>query len=169
MMRRCLIAVLTLTLAAPALAGGYGYRHGYSGHYGYRHHGGGNGDVLLAGLVIGGLLGYFISEDRHYRRDAYYTSYSYRHDPHYYDKYYDEYHSYSYRPRVYREYTRVTPRRRAIVEEDSEFAGENCQMTREYTTAIEIDGEKHDAYGTRCLAADGSWVLGRPKLVPEFN
>lgn len=169
MLKRTLILLLGLSIAAPALAGGYGGHHyGYGGHFGYRHHGGGDGDVLLAGLVLGGLLGYFISEDRHYQRP--YTGYSYRHDPYYYD----EYEYYSYEPRVYRRQVRVTPPTRVVIREatvqtDSEFAGQNCQMTREYTTTIEIDGEKHEAYGTRCLTSDGSWVLGRPKLVPEFN
>lgn len=161
MLKRALILILCVVLPATALAGGYyGGGYHYGGHF---RHGGGDGDALLAGLVVGGLIGWLISEDRHYRRRAY-PVYSY-HDP-----YYDDYYDYGYRRRVYREYVPVRPApQRVVVRRDAEFAGQQCRMTREYTTTIEIDGERHEAYGTRCLTANGSWVLGRPKLVPEFD
>jgi surface antigen len=157
MIKRLSVLLLCAVLSAPALAGGYGGRYHYGGYY---HHRGGHGDgaaLLLGGLVLGGLIGYFVSEDRYYRRSYYPT---YRHD--YYGRPY-------YGP-VYREYVRVVPApTRVIVRESPEFAGRNCRMTREYTTTIEIDGENREAYGTKCLTADGSWVLGAPKLAPEFD
>ena len=61
--------------------------------------------------------------------------------------------------------TTVVPNARQVVRK--EFSA--CVMTREYTTVISIDGKERDAYGTRCMKPDGSWVLGAPKLVPEFN
>lgn len=168
MLKHCMIILLSTALSAPAFAGGWGggYRHGYGGHYGghfgarYHHHGGGDaGAALLAGLVIGGLVGWAVNEDRHYYRND-----VYRPEP------YPRYREYGYYEPEYREYVRVVPRTRVItVPVESEFAGHACRMTREYTTTIEIDGAQRDAYGTKCLTADGSWVLGRPKLVPEFN
>ncbi|MFZ0485888.1 MAG: hypothetical protein WAL83_02730 [Arenicellales bacterium] len=171
MFKRYLVLFLGLALAAPALAGGYGYggRHYYGGHIGYHHHGGGDaGPALLAGLVFGGLVGYMINEDRHYRNDVYWDDpdrvygYGYR-------EYRPVYRDYGYRYGDYHRYVRVVPQPARVVEVDSEFAGENCRMTREYTTTMEIDGKKHGAYGTKCLTANGSWILGRPKLVPDFN
>lgn len=169
MIKRALILILCAALPASGMAGGwYGHGGGYHGghHFGghYRHGGhGGKGEALLAGLVIGGLAGWLISEDRHSRRYAY-SSYSYGRYP-----YYERYRYSGYRP-VYREYVpvRVAPRP-VVVRENPEFAGESCRMTREYTTTIEIDGRPHEAYGTRCLTAEGSWILGRPRLVPEFD
>lgn len=162
--------LLSAALAAPALAGGWGggYRYGHGGHYGgyYGHHGGDDeAAALLAGLVIGGLFGWLISEDRHYHRSHAY------HDPYArYDHYYPpRYRTYSAAPPRYREYVVVERRPEpAVARDDAEFARGDCRMTREYQTTVEIDGEQHEAYGTRCLTADGSWVLGRPKLVPEF-
>lgn len=175
MFKRALILILCIVLPATALAGGFGGRHHFGGHHHNRHHGGGDGTALLAGLVVGGLFGYFVSEDRHYRRRAY-PAYGYDHGPYYRDKY-RHYHSrsygyrdYGYRGGGYREYVTVRPApRRVIVREAPAPAGDNCRMTREYTTTIEIDGQQREAYGTRCLTADGSWVLGRPRLVPEFD
>lgn len=165
MFKRILVLLACAALAAPALAGGYGgYRYG-THYHGHGH--GGDADELLAGLVIGGLLGYFISEDRHYRRGAYPA---YRHRPYYRDDYYDH----GYHRSTYREYVPVrrAPRRiivTDVVREDPEPAGHTCRMTREYTTTVEIDGRQREAYGTRCLTADGSWVLGPPKLAPELD
>lgn len=160
MFKRALILIVCFALPAAALAGGYG------GYYHHRHHhGGGDGTALLAGLVVGGLIGYFVSEDRHYRRRAY-PVYRYDYDPYYHDRYRD----YGYRDYGYREHVTVRPApRRVIVREAPAPAGDNCRMTREYTTTIEIDGQQREAYGTRCLTADGSWVLGPPRLVPEFD
>lgn len=168
MFKRALILILCVALPAAALAGGYGGRHHFGGHH--RHHGGGDGTALLAGLLVGGLIGYFVSEDRHYRHRAY-PAYRYDPDPYYHDRYrhYGS-RSYGYHDYGYREHVTVRPApRRVIVREAPAPAGDNCRMTREYTTTIEIDGEQREAYGTRCLTADGSWVLGRPRLVPEFD
>lgn len=170
MLKRCFVLLLGAMLAAPALAGGWGGHRYYGGHFHYRHHGGGDaGPALLTGLVFGGLVGYLISEDRHYRR-------TYRDEPYWggprvgYRSYDPEYREYGYRYREYPAYVRVVPQpRRVVVAGDPEFAGEACRMTREYTTTIEIDGRQREAYGTKCLAADGSWILGRPKLVPDFD
>ena len=160
MIKRLLILLLCATLPAPALTGGYGgYRYG--GYY----HGHGDGDegvALLAGLLIGGLVGYFVSEDRYYRRSYY--------PPYRYDPGYDPYYGRVYYQPVYREYVRVVPAPpRVVVRDSPEFAGQSCRMTREYTTTIEIDGRPREAYGTKCLTADGSWVLGAPRLVPDFE
>lgn len=169
MLKRCLVLLLSAALAAPAFAGGWGsrYHYGYGGHYGgydgrygghYRHQGGGDaGTALLAGLVIGGLVGWLINEDRHYyERRAYYRADPYPPSARYYPR--------------YREYVRVVPSPDVTVSRvDPELAGHACRMTREYTTTIEIDGEPRDAYGTKCLTADGSWVLGRPRLEPQFD
>jgi len=109
-------------------------------------------------------IGWLISEDRHY-----YGSRAY-HDPYArYDHYAPRYRSYIPPPPRHREYVVVERRTEpAVAPDNAEFAGRDCRMTREYQTTVEIDGEQHEAYGTRCLTADGSWVLGRPNLVPEF-
>lgn len=176
MFKRCLILILGLAIAAPALAGGYGYggRHYYGGHVGYHYHGGGDaGAALLTGLVFGGLIGYAINEDRHYYDRHYYRQDAYWDEPDVVYEYHTYrgpvYRDYDYRYGADRRYVRVVPQPVRVVETDPEFAGDNCQMTREYTTTIEVDGKKHDAYGTKCLAPNGSWILGRPKLVPDFN
>lgn len=157
MFKRSLVLLLGLALTAPVMAAGWGghYRGGYGGHY-HGYHGGDAGGALVAGLVFGGLLGYLISEDQHYQGDVYWN---------------EPGRTYYYPAYEYPRYVRVVPVPvpSRVVVQDPEFAGENCQMTREYTTTIEIDGKKHDAYGTRCLTPDGQWILGRPKLVPNFN
>lgn len=192
MVNKLLVFTLCAVLAAPVLAGGYGgrYHYGghYGGHYGYRHHGGGDdGAALLAGLVIGGLVGYLISEDRHYRRPAYrhgsyarpytrhdYVGYGYGHDYYSFGRAYSGpvYRREWRRPVPQRQVVRVVPQPRrstTAAPVDRELAGEGCRMTREYTTTIEVDGRERDAYGTKCLTANGSWILGRPRLVPDFD
>ena len=142
-----LVSALVATLSQGAIAGGY---HPYRHHGG--HHGHGDGAALAAGLIIGGLFGYLISEDRYSYRDY--------DDPHY--------RTYAY-PRTNVVYQRIeqTPRV-TTAERDSEFAGHDCRMTREYTTTISIDGVEKEAYGTRCMTADGGWVLGQPKIMPDL-
>lgn len=169
MLKRFVVLLLGLALAAPAMAGGYGYgHHYYGGHFRYHHHGGGDaGAALLAGLVFGGLVGYMINEDRHYRDDVYWQDPDVGYEYRVYRR--PVYRDYGYRYGAYREYVPVAPQPVRTVEVDPEFAGEHCRMTREYTTTIEVDGKKHDAYGTKCLTDNGSWILGRPKLVPDFN
>lgn len=172
MLKHCLVLLLCAAISAPALAGGYGgYRYGFHKH----HHGGGDSAELLAGLVIGGLVGYFIGEDRGYRRHGY-TTHRYRYETPYHGyRRGHPYHGYSRRTRVYyHEPVRVAPPPRVVVRErvirePPTIAGHACRMTREYTTTVEIDGRRRDAYGTKCLTADGSWVLGAPKLVPNFD
>lgn len=149
-------ALLSMTISSTALAGGYGGSY-YYGNYHYGHHGGGDdGAALLAGLVIGGLVGYFINEERKYRR-----AHKRRHyDQRYRYTEYDEYGGYRQYPVYTKKVAYFTPK---------EFTHEHCLMTREYTSEIEIDGEMKQAYGTKCLKADKTWVLGRLKLVPEFD
>ena len=142
-----------------------GYGHSYGGNYhGGYHHGGhhhNNNDndewwALGAGLLIGGLAGYLISENRY----AYYP------EPRYYS--YDEpaYYASPAPPVV----TRVYPAPPPVVPVYSEPAiGPTCLQTREYTTTVDIDGQPREAYGTRCLQADGTWLLGPVKLVPQFG
>lgn len=141
-----LIGGLLVTLSQNTLAGGGYYHHGYR-HYDY-------GGALAAGLIIGGLFGYAIGESQ-YR----YPSYGYR--TYYYD----------YPPPttvVYQRVERVpVVVREAAPAPASEFSGNDCLMTREYTTTIKVNGVEKEAYGTRCMTAGGGWILGQPKLMPE--
>ena len=142
-----LVCCLLAATSQGAIAGGsYHYGH-HGGHHG--HH---DGAALAAGLIIGGLFGYLINDDRHH-----YSNYDY-HD------YRSDYHPHStvVYERVERMPTVVT------TERNSEFAGHDCMMTREYTTRIRIDGVDREAYGTRCMTADGSWILGRLKFMPDL-
>ena len=123
-----------------------GYGHHYGGHHGghhYRHHHGGHtaANVLLG--VTAGLL--FLDvvgrANRHDNASA------------------------------------GTPRRVYRVAEPPRYApppqptttATNCLQTREYQTTIVIAGEEKEGYGTACLQPDGSWLMGPPKLVPEYN
>ena len=151
------------SVSAPAWAGGsihvgggyssgyYGGHHGYRGHYGGGYHGHGDDAAvaLFAGLLFGGLLGYAISEDRQYAaaRSHYYQAPPPAHV-----------HSYYYERPV-----QTVPAPAPAFAEPS-----GCLQTREYTTTINIDGKAKEAYGTRCLQADGTWLLGPPKLAPQF-
>jgi hypothetical protein len=142
-LRSILAGGLLIALSHNALAGGY-YHHGYHGHGYY-------GGDLAAALFIGGLFGYLIAENR-----PYYSRYGYR--TYYYD----------YPPPpavVYRRVERIPTV--ITTERNPEFAGSDCVMTREYTTTIRINGVDRQAYGTRCMTADGGWILGQPKLMPE--
>jgi hypothetical protein len=137
-----LLSGLLLAGSQQAIAGGY-HRHGH-GYYG--------GD-LAAALIIGGMFGYLIAE-----RQPYYRGYGYR-------TYY-----YNYPPPSTVVYQRVERIPTVITtERDPEFAGSDCLMTREYTTTININGVEREAYGTRCMTADGGWILGQPKLMPEHQ
>jgi len=158
MVNRSIALLVCLALSGPAVAGGYGGHY----HYGYRHHGSGDeGATLLAGLVVGGLIGYLLSEDRYDRR--YYQTW------HRAPSYRRAYYHYDPPPVVYRETVVVHERAwRARVREPA-FKGHNCRMTREYTTTLDIDGVRREAFGRRCLTAAGAWVLGPPELVPQFD
>ncbi len=162
-------ALAISSISAPAWAGGsihvgggyssgyygghYGYRGGYRGHYGGGYHGHGDDAAvaLFAGLLFGGLLGYAISEDRQYAaaRTHYYQAPPPAHV-----------HSHYYERPVQTVPTTPAP---AFAEPSG------CLQTREYTTTINIDGKAKEAYGTRCLQADGTWLLGPPKLAPQFD
>ena len=137
-------ALVIFAISSTAWAGHYGhYRYNAGYGHGY-HHSGDTGLALLTGLLFGGLVGYAISEDRHRYRDyqhVYYPRYKYNPLPPHRERY----------PTTLREFE------------------VNCLMTREYITTINIDGVLRKAYGTRCLMADGSWLLGDPRLEPEFN
>jgi len=149
-------AMLLGTVTMPAMAGGgyHGYyRGGWHGHYS----GGDVGFALATGLIFGGLMGYAISEDAHRApppRAVYYPAPAYTYEP-----------GYTYAPPA-PAYNPAPPPAYSQAPMYAEPAG--CLQTREYTTTIVIDGKSKDAYGTRCLRADGTWVLGPPKLVPQF-
>lgn len=142
-----LISGLMTATFQGAIAGGH-----RGGHHG-GHHGGGHVGDIAAGLIIGGVFGYLINQDR-YRYNNNYAYRDYRAD------------DYVHSPKVYEQ---VEPLPKVIItERDSEFAGHDCMMTREYTTTITIDGVDKEAYGTRCMTVDGGWILGQPKLMPDL-
>lgn len=138
-----ILASLLMATSQMSTAGGY-YHHN-------RHHHGHGGGIATA-LIVGGLFGYLIGESQnHYR--------SYGHSAYYSD----------YRPPatvVYQPVERVP----VVVREesDSEFADNECIMTREYTTTVQVNGVDREAYGTRCMTPDGGWILGKAKLMPEY-
>jgi len=143
--RSLLIGGLLVAMSQTTMAGGY---H----HHGYHHHD--YGGALAAGLIIGGLFGYAIGESQdHYR------SYGYR-------SYYSDYPPPT--TVVYQRVERVPVVVREAPAPASEFSGTDCLMTREYTTTIKINGVEREAYGTRCMTAGGGWILGQPKLMPEY-
>jgi surface antigen len=165
MKRPILTTIIALSLAAPAWAGGPyyggsyyyrpapvyggGYRHydGYRDRDGYRHHrrhDHDNSGALVGGLLLGGLVGYALSESN--RPDYYVTTPAYPAPA----------------------YT-VVPAPAPVVVQQAEVDPElgECVMTREYTTTVRIDGRQHRAFGTRCMKPNGTWVLGRPKLDPD--
>jgi surface antigen len=142
-----LASILLVITSQFANAHGYGRYWHHGGHY----HGHYHGDALAAGLIVGGLFGYLISDSR-YPRHRY--------------VYYD-YPAYHY-PRSTVVYQRVERLPTVIKTEPvSVPANQECIMTREYTTTISIDGIAREAYGTRCMKADGTWVLGPPMFMPE--
>lgn len=117
------------------------------GYYPHSHHYHDHGGALAAALIVGGLFGYMIGDSQnHYRTDYY-----------------------AYQPPtrvVYQPVERVP----VVVKEthDSEFAGDECVMTREYTTTINVNGVEREAYGTRCMTTNGGWILGKAKLMPDY-
>lgn len=146
---------LTFAVCGPATAGGYGYGYGYRG----------GGDdaawALFGGLLMGGLIGYAISEDR-YRSRAYAPVYGYAPVPVY---------AYAYEPvpvHPQRPVHSYPPKPVPPHASAAEGFGERCVMTREYTTTVYFEGAQHEAYGTRCMQSDGSWVLGPPRIAPPY-
>ncbi len=123
---------------------GYGYRFG--GHHGRhrsrRHHGGHTAANVLLGVTAGLLFLDVVGRAN-------------RHDD-----------AYAGTPR--RVYRVAEPPRYAPPPQPTTTAA-NCLQTREYQTTIVIAGEEKEGYGTACLQPDGSWLMGPPKLVPEYN
>lgn len=156
-MRKILLTLLATglltSLSQGAIGGGSHHYRYYGGHYG-GHYGHNDGATLAVGLIIGGVFGYLINEDRHH-----YRSHS---GGHYRSEHYPHRHSTLVYERTEQTPTPITTTR------NSEFSGHDCLMTREYTTTIIIDGVNKEAYGRRCMTADGSWVLGPPKFAPDL-
>ncbi|MGD8591143.1 MAG: hypothetical protein PVG22_20130 [Chromatiales bacterium] len=140
LLQSLILSGLLVAASQGVVAGGY-YHHGH--HHDY-------GGALAAGLLVGGLFGYMISESHnHYPDYAYRTYYS------------------DYPPPttvVYQPVERVPVVVREV--QDSEFGGNECVMTREYTTTINVNGVEREAYGTRCMTPNGGWILGKAKLMP---
>ena len=155
---------LTLAGASPAWADGdrhyyKRYDHGYSHdrHYKGRHYDRYYGkqryhkhrkhknnknrddDELLIGLVVGGLLGYAISQSQAG----------------------DSYDSNRYPP------ASAPPPRGdyAPTRYETGYRDHTCLQEREYQTRVLIGGKEVDAYGTACLQPDGSWRRGPAQLV----
>ncbi|MFQ5347167.1 MAG: hypothetical protein ACE5ED_04905 [Rhodothalassiaceae bacterium] len=122
--------------------GHIGYRHHFGGHhYRHRHHGGHGATNALLG-VTAGLLFLDVVSRAHRRYDDYDAA-----------------------PR--RVYRVAEPPRYAPPPQQT--ASANCLQTREYQTTIVVGGEEKEGYGTACLQPDGSWLMGPPKLVPEYD
>jgi len=184
-------AILIASTSAPGLAGGFSRHHGH--HFNHGHHGahlshghlGFRGDGAAAAVILGlGFLTLFLSQ----RPARYNDPYAYRYRAPYRYRY-----RYSYRyprsyvrpaPTVYapppaRRFQprvaqpRVAQRRVAQLapnparaQAQSQFPT-GCLMIREYRTQIHHNGHAVEAYGDKCLRADGSWIKGVPRLVPE--
>jgi len=161
--RAVVAAIMMISLVAPtaAIADDDYYRHGNGHGYGhYKHHGGGyyghgrhgkyvtknkykndnDGEKLLIGLLVGGIVGYAIGDSRNSR--AY-------HD------------SYAPAPTSPREGYSTTEYSRISSTEGT------CLQEREYQNKVIIGGRTVDAYGTACLQPDGSWRYG-PAQVASF-
>jgi len=113
------------------------YRHGYKGHY--KHHDDDDGEKLLIGLLVGGLVGYAIGNQPP----------SYDSGPSY------------YAPATSQPRVEAYP---APQYSYGEPAG-TCLQEREYQTKVIVGGKQVDAYGTACLQPDGSWRRGPAQLV----
>lgn len=175
-MKKSLIAVVTLPLLLSGVAYAdrwdrdRGDRHHfrpYLGHHDFRHfrgprhyrrphhrhyrgpYYGDAGTALAAGLLIGGLVGYSLNDDT-YATTTYAYPYPYT----------------STTTTVYR--TVPEPAPSAVVVQQPVSVPE-CQMTREYTAAITVDGKPKQAYGTKCMKSDGSWVYGAMTIEPDFK
>ena len=122
-------------------SGGY-----YGGHYGGNYYGGhrrhhGNTGTYVGLALLGLGLGYAISKsgDNDYERDEYREDY------------------YQAPPRA-RYATPPQPQdyQGGETYSSQSFDFSQCQETREYQTAIFIDGQEQQAFGTACLMPDGS-------------
>ena len=162
--RSLVAAIMTLSLVVPSAAfagGGHSYGHGNGHKYGhykkpsYRHHGGGNyyrggygkhvtkykydhdndGEKLLIGLLVGGLVGYAIGDSRN-----------------------DGSQHEHYAPAA-------APPREGYSRTQYNSTGDGtCLQEREYTNKVIIGGKTVDAYGSACLQPDGSWRYGPARL-----
>lgn len=122
------------------------YRYGrYDGHSGaytrkyvtkYKYDDDSDGERLLIGLLVGGIVGYAIGEAHDAATaDAYYppvatTTREIYSAPRYYE----------------------------------EGGATTCLQEREYQNKVVVGGKTVDAYGTACLQPDGSWRYGPARL-----
>ncbi len=156
--RWTLLTVILLCLAvggSPALAGVYGHRHyrhphfPRHHHYGHHHYYHPHGGEIFFGALLGFTLGALLTPPP--------PVYTYRDYP---------------PPVVYREYVYVPAptriHREPVYSQDAAALDPTCLQTREYTTAITIEGREVQAYGTKCLRPDGSWSYGPARPVPSF-
>jgi len=147
-----LAAMMAMTLTAPgaAWAGGKHHydRHGNGHHqkhhnytrhhnpgYSYRRYNSDDDEELLIGLLLGGVLGYAISN----------ASQSVAPDPT------------PYYPPASSPYTAAPY--------SSGGSASTCLQEREYQMKVMVGGKAADAYGTACLQPDGSWYRGPAHLV----
>lgn len=166
--RSLLATVVALSLAIPGLAaadrrGGdyraHGDRHEYRSAYRERHHDrhdrhdyrdshvttryyshdDDDGEKLLLGLVVGGILGYAINGAQH----ANTYDYSDRYSP--------------------RTQTEAYPAQGGAY--GYEASAGTCLQEREYQTTVVVGGKNVPAYGTACLQPDGSWKREPAQLV----
>ncbi len=159
-MKRLLLTVLlSVVFISPGWAdgwrySGYGHHHGghyYQGHHYGRYYGGDMALAFLTGMVFVGIVSdFFEYSERSYpaSRTTVYVDSDDR----------------IITPRRWLRPQWQQRRQRMIRPEFND-----CLMTREYTTTVNVDGKKRQAYGTRCMRADKSWVLGPTKLVPKFR
>ena len=151
-----MVLAVTLTGQGSAWAGGDHRYKGYRGDHGYQHRGHhyerkhhykrghhykrnhhNNDDELLVGLLVGGLVGYAISNSQHaqvYDNNRYPPVSAPPQEP---------YSASSYR---------------------NEYRNNTCLQEREYQTTVIVGGKEVEAYGTACLQPDGSWRRGPAQL-----
>ncbi|MGB5472054.1 MAG: hypothetical protein WBQ78_01085 [Gammaproteobacteria bacterium] len=94
-----------------------------------------DGEKLLIGLLVGGVLGYAINGAQH--SSSYVDS----------DR---------YAPRAQPE---------AYPADSYAYSDSTCLQEREYQTTVVVGGKNVPAYGTACLQPDGSWKRDRAQLV----
>ncbi len=144
-----------IIVSTPAFAGRYGYRYKHRlGHHRYYHrpyHSNHGSDVFI-GTMIGFTLGVLFWSPPPP------PVYVYREYPKtivYREKYIYESQRSGMRSDAFPTMTR------------SSSTDTSCLQTREYTTTMVIEGRTVEAYGTRCLQADGSWRYGPAQPVPD--
>jgi hypothetical protein len=185
-------AILIASTSAPGLAGGFSRHHGH--HFNHGHHFGHGGHFSLHGagagaaVILGlGVLALLFSQPSARYEDSY--AYRYRTPYRYRYRYpYRAPRSYirpaptiyappparRFQPRVAQprvaqpRVAQLAPRAipRALARAQSQFPA-GCLMIREYRTQIRHNGRAVEAYGDKCLQADGTWIKGVARLVPE--